>query len=124
MISGQRKTLLALLLMFDSLIGLSYEAGLVVWSGLFSGDLVWMLQSLEMMSGGLLAIHLVLGSMRQRWGWVAIVVSLMLLIVLILGTLELLLSGLGRSAMVNYNLSAIGLSGMYWTAAYLSVAAG
>ncbi len=123
-ISGQRKMLFALLLMFDSLIGLSYDAGLVVWSGLFNGDLVWMLQSFEMMSGGLLAIHLVLGSMRQRWGWVGIVVSLMLLIVLILGTLELLLSGLGRSALVNYNLSAVGLSGMYWTAAYLSVAAG
>ena len=124
MTGGQRKILLALLLMFDASIGLSYDAGLVVWSGLFNGDLVWMLQSLEMMTGGLLGLHLLLGSMRQRWGWVAVVVSLVLLIVLILGTLELLLSGLGRSAMVNYNLSAVGLSGLYWTAAYLCVAAG
>ena len=124
MISGQRKILLALLLMFDASMGLSYDARLVVWSGLFNGDLVWMLQSLEMMTGGLLGLHLLLGSMRQRWGWVAIVVSLVLLVVLILGTLELLLSGLGRSAMVNYNLSAVGLSGLYWTAAYLCVAAG
>ena len=123
-IREKRNVLLALLLIFDSLIGLSYGAGLVVWSGLFNGDLVWMLQSLEMVTGGLFLIHLLLDSMRQRWGWVAIVVSLMLLIVLILGTVELLLSGLGRSAMVNYNLSAVGLSGLYWAAAYLCVAAG
>ena len=123
-IREKRNVLLALLLIFDSLIGLSYGAGLVVWSGLFNGDLVWMLQSLEMVTGGLFLIHLLLDSMRQRWGLVAIVVSLMLLIVLILGTVELLLSGLGRLAMVNYNLSAVGLSGLYWAAAYLCVAAG
>ena len=64
---GQRKILLALLLMFDASIGLSYDAGLVVWSGLFNGDLVWMLQSLEMMTGGLLGLHLLLGSMTVSY---------------------------------------------------------
>ena len=47
-----------------------------------------------------------------------------LLAILIFTTLELLLFSLGKSGTINYNLSAVGLSGFYWAAAYLSVAAG
>jgi branched-chain amino acid transport system permease protein len=124
LLNRHRKLLLAGVLMFDAYLGLNKSAGAIVWSGLLNGDLTWMFQSAEMMAGGLLIIHIVFSSTKEKWGLFAAFPALILLVVLVLGTLELLLSGLGRSATVNFNLSAIGMSGLYWTAAYLSVAAG
>ena len=111
-------------MLFDAYLGLANRAGLVAWTGLFDGDLIWMLQSVEMMLGGLLLIHNVFSFVRGKWGVFSFIFSFVLLAILVFTTLELLLSSLGTSGTINFNLSAVGLSGFYWAAAYLSVAAG
>ena len=122
--NSQRKLLLAGFMLFDAYLGLANRAGLVAWTGLFDGDLIWMLQSVEMMLGGLLLIHNVFSFVRGKWGAFPFIFSFVLLAILVFTTLELLLSSLGTSGTINFNLSAVGLSGFYWAAAYLSVAAG
>ena len=117
LLNRHRKLLLAAVLMFDAYLGLNKGAGAIVWSGFLNRDLIWMFQSAEMMVGGLLIIHIIFSSTKEKWGLLAVFPPLILLVVLVLGTLELLLSGLGRSATVNFNLSAISMSGLYWTAA-------
>ena len=83
-----------------------------------------MFQSAELMSGGLLLIHIVFSLIKGKWGMFSFILFFVLLAILIFTTLELLLFSLGKSGTINYNLSAVGLSGFYWAAAYLSVAAG
>ena len=120
----QRKLLLAGLFLFDAYLGLAHGMGSIAWSGFFHGDLTWMFQSAELMSGGLLLIHIVFSLVKGRWGMFSFILFFVLLAILIFTTLELLLFSLGKSGTINYNLSAVGLSGFYWAAAYLSVAAG
>ena len=64
--NSQRKLLLAGFMLFDAYLGLANRAGLVAWTGLFDGDLIWMLQSVEMMLGGLLQIHNVFSFVRGK----------------------------------------------------------
>ena len=120
----QRKLLLAGLFLFDAYLGLAHGMGSIAWSGYFHGDLTWLYQAVELMSGGLLLIHILFSLVIGKWGMFSFILFLVLLAILIFTTLELLLFSLGKSGTINYNLSAIGLSGFYWAAAYLSVAAG
>ena len=54
----QRKLLLAGLFLFDAYLGLAHGMGSIAWSGFFHGDLTWIFQAAELMSGGLLLIHI------------------------------------------------------------------
>ncbi|HIO24878.1 MAG TPA: hypothetical protein EYN17_03055, partial [Candidatus Poseidoniales archaeon] len=53
----QKRIALSLLLIFDAYLGLTHHKGMIAWSNFFVGDFVWILQSTEMMAGGLLVIH-------------------------------------------------------------------
>ncbi|MEE8045666.1 MAG: ABC transporter permease, partial [Dehalococcoidia bacterium] len=83
-----------------------------------------MLLATEMMAGGLVLVHALLNSVKQRWKAAATISTPVLIAVIGFVILEIALSGLGRSATINFNLASIGLSGLYWAAAYLSVAIG
>ena len=119
-----RRLILPFLLLLDSYFGLSYGAGIISWTGLFTGDIKWFMLAVEMLVGALLIIRLILNQTNPKWR-TAIIVSVPILVVLIsFEILEVVLSGLGRSSTMNFNLSSIGLSGLYWSAVYLSIAIG
>ena len=103
-----RRLILPFLLLLDSYFGLSYGAGIISWTGLFTGDIKWFMLAVEMLVGALLIIRLILNQTNPKWR-TAIIVSVPILVVLIsFEILEVVLSGLGRSSTMNFNLSYIG----------------
>lgn len=120
----QRRLLIGVVLLFDAYLGMSYGVGLVVWSGFRTGDFKWMLLVLEMAAGGLVLVHALLNVAKHRWKTAVTISTPVLIAVLGFVILEVALSGLGRSATLNFNLASMTLSGLYWAAAYLSVAIG
>ena len=124
--SWQRQLLLGVFLLLDAYLGMIHNAGIIRWSGLLTGELGWLVLAGEMMAGGLVLIRLYLNraDQGQKWKTLSIIFVPVLLALLAFGVLELVLSGLGRSATMNFNLASIGTSGLYWAAAYLSIAIG
>ncbi len=126
--SWQRQLVLGVFLLFDAYLGMIHSAGIIGWSGLFTGELKWLALVVEMMAGGLILIRVFLNRVgqvqNQRWKMLSIVSTPILLAILAFGVLDLVLSGLGRSATMNFNIASIGTSGLYWAAAYLSIAIG
>ena len=122
--SWLRQLLLGLFLLFDAYLGLVHIAGIIAWSGLFTGQIRWFASSLEMMIGGLILIRIILNQIKPEWKSAFIILTPILVALIGFGVLELVLTGLGRSATMNFNLSSIGLSGLYWAAVYLSIAIG
>ncbi|MBT4514004.1 MAG: ABC transporter permease, partial [Chloroflexi bacterium] len=120
----QRRLLLSAVLFIDSYLGVIHNAGVIAWSGVVSGDLKWMLLAMEMMASGLLSINAFLAVTRDRWRTGSLLVTPFLIALFGFVVLEFLLTGVNRSATINFNLASISLSGLYWSAAYLSVAIG
>jgi len=78
----------------------------------------------EMMAGGLLLLKIILNQAQQKWK-ITLIISTPILVALIgFVVLNFVLTGLGRSATFNFNLSSVGVSGLYWSAVYLSIAIG
>lgn len=122
--SWQRRLLVGLFLFFDAFIGMSYGAGIVAWSGLFTSELKWLTLAVEMMAGGLVLARTFLNVTGQRLRTASLISTPVLVALFSLVVLEFVLSGLGRSATMNFNVASIGLSGLYWSAVYLSIAVG
>ena len=122
--SWLRQLLLGLVLLFDAYLGLIHNAGIIEWSGLFAGQIKWLILSVEMMAGGILLLRISLTQVKPEWKSVVTVFAPILVVLIGFCVLELLLTGSGRSATMNFNLSSIGMSGLYWAAAYLSIAVG
>ena len=122
--SWLRQLLLGLFVLLDAYLGLIHSAGIIAWSGLFTGQIKWMALSVEMMAGGLVLVRIILNQVKPGWKSVVIISTPILVALIGFGVLELVLTGLGRSATMNFNLSSIGLSGLYWAAVYLSIAIG
>ena len=122
--SWLRLLLLGLVLLFDAYLGLIHSGGTIVWLGLFGGQIKWLALSVEMMAGGLVLVRLILNQVKPAWKSTVIVFVPILVVFIGFEVLQLTLSGLGRSATMNFNLSSIGLSGLYWAAVYLSIAVG
>ena len=122
--SWLRQLLLGLVLLFDAYLGLIHNAGIIEWSGLFSGQIKWLALSVEMMAGGIILLRISLTQVKPEWKSVVTVFAPILVVLISFCVLELLLTGSGRSATMNFNLSSIGMSGLYWAAAYLSIAVG
>ncbi|MDP7090736.1 MAG: hypothetical protein QF590_05510, partial [Dehalococcoidia bacterium] len=80
--------------------------------GFRTGDLKWMLLVTEMLAGGLALVHLLLNQAKFRWKTTATISTPVIVAVLGFVILEIALSGLGRSATLNFNLASIGLSGL------------
>ena len=119
-----RQLLFALLLLFDGFFGATYNVGFVAGSGLFSGELKWFILSLEMVISGLLLIRIVVNQSKASWRSPIILLTPLIVGVIAFLALEVILSGLSRSATMNFNLSSILFSGLYWSAVYLSIAIG
>lgn len=122
--SNLHKLLICLLVIGDAYLGLLYGGGIIRWSGFFRNDIAWILLAAEMMIGGMLFLRIVLSQTKGRVRTITLLLIPVLVIVLGLGIVEVLLTGLGRSATINLNLSAVGLSGLYWAAVYLSIGIG
>ncbi len=119
-----RLLLLGFFLLADSYFGMIHNVGVVAWSGLFSGEIKWLMLSVEMMVGGLLLVRTIIHRADHKWKSIAVISSPVLVVLIAFGVLEFLLNGLGRSATINFNLSSIGFSGLYWSAAYLIIGIG
>jgi len=111
-------------LLVDSYLGFIHSAGTIIWSGILEGQLKWLVLCIEMMVGGLVIVRLLLIWAKKRWTSLATVSAPLCVIVIAFFVLEFLLRGADRSATINFNLSAIGFSGLYWSAAYLIIAIG
>jgi ABC-type branched-subunit amino acid transport system permease subunit len=120
----QRRLLVSAFLIFDAYLGMIYNAGVIGWTGLINNDLKWLVLALEMMAGGLVLVNTFLNLARARWPAASLISTPLLVALFGLVILEIALSGLGRSATMNFNVAAIGLGGLYWAAAYLSIAIG
>lgn len=101
-----------------------HGTGTVSWSGIFTNQIRWLVLSIEMMCGGLLLIRVILNKSNPKWKNVVVISTPILAVLMGLGVLELVLSGSGRSATINFNVSSVGMSGLYWAAVYLSIAIG
>ena len=108
----------------DAYFGLIHGLGLVTWSRLFNGDIKWIALTFEMLMGSLILVRATLRHVNPAWRNLFVLSTPFLVILVGFIVVELLLTGLGRSATINLNISSIGLSGLYWTAAYLSIAIG
>ena len=122
--SWLRQLLLGVFLLLDAYLGLIHSAGIIVWSGLLAGQIKWLALSVEMMAGGLALVGVMLNQAKSEWKTVVIIFAPILVAFIGFAVLELVLTGLGRSATMNFNLSSIALSGLYWAAVYLSIAVG
>jgi branched-subunit amino acid ABC-type transport system permease component len=120
----QKRLLIGSIFLVDAFYGMNYGVSIVNMLGLRTGDLKWMLLTVEMFAGGLILIHLLINIAKSRWKTVVIISAPVLVAILSFVILEVALNGLGRSATLNFNLASVGLSGLYWSAAYLSVAIG
>ena len=84
----------------------------------------WFALSVEMMCGGVVLLRALLNCVTSAWKSLLVVVAPILVILLSFAVLDSLLTGLGRTATINFNLSSIGMSSLYWAAVYLSIAIG
>lgn len=123
-IARNRRSILGLFLLIDSFFGMSTGISVVTIILFNTGDLKWLLLGVEMLAGSLVLIHQILNNVPDRWRATATVVTPLVIAILGFVILEIALSGLGRSAKVNFNLASVGFSGLYWAAAYLTVAIG
>ncbi|MDG1839210.1 MAG: ABC transporter permease [Dehalococcoidia bacterium] len=119
-----RQLLFALLLLFDAYFGAIYNLGFVAGSGLFSGQFKWIVLSVEMMASGLILVRILVNQSPPKWKSPIIILTPILVGLIAFIVLEVLVSGLNRSATMNFNLSSILFSGLYWSAVYLSIAIG
>ena len=120
----QRRLSVGGFLILDAYLGMIHGAGVIAWSGLITGDMKWFALVFEMMAGGLVLVTAFLAVAKNRWRAVSVISTPVLIVLFGLVVLEIALSGLGRSATMNFNVASIGLSGLYWSAAYLSIAIG
>ena len=119
-----RQVLFASFLLIDGYLGVILNTGVIRLSGFFSGQLVWLVLLIEMMAGFLVFIRLILNYSKPKWKSAVIVSTPLIVALTCFVVLELILTGLGKSATMIFNLSSIGLSGLYWAAVYLSIAIG
>ena len=118
------QVVLSVFLFFDAYLGLIHNTGIIASSGLLTGQIKWLTLLVEMMAGGLVLVRITLNQAQPRWKG-AVILSAPILVALIgFVVLDFVLTGLGRSATFNFNLSSIGVSGLYWSAVYLSIAIG
>jgi len=126
----QRRLLVAAVFALDAILGLLYQSGLgngidAVLGGNIPNDMVWLSQSLQLISMGFLLVKVVFDDLAS--GWIRsglMVLSPLFLLLVVLFTIELLLNGLETQATIYFNLSSIGFSTLTWSSTYLAIAVG
>lgn len=123
--SWQRATLIASLLMLDAGLGLRHAAGLICWAGLFEGnDLQWILLIFEFFAGLLVLLRMLFSELRGGLRVGAMVGTPPVFFLSLLLIAHLLFTRLEEGQLFTFNLASIGMSGLYWAAAYLCIAVG
>ncbi|HJM55372.1 MAG TPA: ABC transporter permease [Poseidonia sp.] len=126
----QRRLLIATLVSLDAIIGLLYQAGIgngidAILFGNLPNDMVWLFQSVQLISMGFFFVKIVFDDLAQGWFRISLMVlSPLFLLLTVLFTIELLLLGLDSSAEIFFNLSSIGFSTLTWSSTYLAIAVG
>jgi branched-subunit amino acid ABC-type transport system permease component len=126
----QRRLLIAAVFALDAVLGLLYQSGIsngidAVLGGNIPNDMVWLSQSLQLISMGFLLVKVVFDDLRPGWPRsVMMVFSPFFLLLVVLLTIELLMHGLDTRATIYFNLSSIGFSTLTWSSTYLAIAVG
>ncbi len=116
--------LITLFLFIDSYLGLRFNEGLLSWSKIVEGDVLWILQSLEMIIFSLIIVNKAVKKSTGKIKAFTLILTPFFIFFIILFILDSLLKGKGINTTFHYNLSSISLSAIYWSAAYLTVAMG
>ena len=116
--------LLSLFLFIDSYLGLKFNLGLLSWSNIPKGDILWILQSFEMFASGLIIVNRAVKHSQGRTKALTLISTPVFIFLLVLFIMDTLLKGKGINTIFYYNLSSISLSALYWSVAYMTVAVG
>lgn len=126
----RRRLLIAAVISLDAILGLLYQSGSgngldALLFGNLPNDMVWLGQSVQLISMGFLLVKVVFddvphGKLRSA----LMVFSPLFLLLTVLFTIELLMVGLDTSAVIYLNLSSIGFSTLTWSSTYLAIAVG
>jgi neutral amino acid transport system permease protein len=126
----KRKLFFAIIVLFDAWLGLRHGYGLIAMLPELTADytrlndLYWMAQAIEFIGSGFVIIHTV---SKMVNGWFATFykfTSPLLIIVLFGWCIEAMMLGMGKSAIVSFNIASHGFTGLVWAATYLAIAAG
>jgi len=126
----QRRLLIATVVALDAMLGLLYQSGIsngidALIGGNLPNDMVWLSQSLQLISMGFLLVKVVFDDLPAGWLRSGLMVlSPLFLLLVVLFTIELLMHGLDKQATVYFNLSSIGFSTLTWSAMYLAIVVG
>jgi ABC-type branched-subunit amino acid transport system permease subunit len=126
----RRRLIIATVVAFDAILGLLYQNGLgngIDWilAGNLPNDLVWISQSLQLISMGFMLVKIVFDDLQQGWVRTSLMVfSPLFLLLVVLFTIELLMLGLDKSATIYFNFTSIGFSTLTWSSTYLAIAVG
>jgi len=126
----QRRLLIATVVALDAMLGLLYQSGIsngidALIGGNLPNDMVWLSQSLQLISMGFLLVKVVFDDLPAGWLRSGLMVlSPLFLLLVVLFTIELLMHGLDKQATIYFNLSSIGFSTLTWSATYLAIAVG
>ena len=116
--------LISLFLFIDSYLGLRFDGGILSWSKFVQGDVLWILQSLEMIVFSLIIVNKAVKKSSGKIKALTLILTPFFIFFIVLFILDSLLKGKGINTTFHYNLSSISLSAIYWSAAYLTVAMG
>ena len=126
----ERRTAVATAMILDASIGLLYGFSLLngidrLVSGALPGDMVWLLQAIQMISGGFFLVKILFDDVSEGWPrTIAIAISPLFLLIFTLLTIEFVLQGREVSALITLDSSSIGTTTLTWAATYLSIAVG
>ena len=113
---------IALLAFFDASIGLRYQSG--IFSLLFSGDFLWMVQFFEYVLSSFFLLYSILNVLSGFWRKLFLGLTPLFILSIFAFCLDQLFIGQETTASTSFNLSSTLFSGLYWGAAYLSIAVG
>ncbi len=126
----KQRLVIATVVALDAMLGLLYQSGIgngidAILSGNLPNDMVWLLQSIQLISMGFLLVKIVFDDVAQGWLRSSLMVlSPLFLLFVVLFTIELLMIGLDTNAVIYFNLSSIGFSTLTWSSTYLAIAVG
>ena len=126
----RQRVILGFIFFSDSYIGLTYGKGSLNFVDLLLGgnlpsDFVWLLQTFQMICVGFYFVKILFENVPpSRTRTAMMCLSPFLLILHVLLSLNILLSGQGLVANLSFNLGTIGISTLTWSSTYLAIAVG
>jgi len=113
---------IAFLAFMDASLGLRYQSGIL--SLLFHGDFLWIIQFFEYVFSSFFLLYSALNSLKGRVRKLFLLLTPIFILIIFAFCLDQLFIGQGKTASTSFNLSSTLFSGLYWGAAYLSIAVG